>query len=408
MSKQLLTAAVALAPKIRQITDEVLVRNIGRQDLVNVTWVGGISGHPMFALGSTGINKTATIRQMARRIDGAVFDERRIPSVKSAAQLFVESTKIREVILSDGEKETSLKEKLGRATNAHIFFGDEFFKDEDHPVLNDLIDFALEGVVRYEGGLHKTPLMLFVAAGNETPDPTGNLAAVWSRMTLRLVVKSLDRAGKKALVASRLGRYQEQVTGQGSGSQTLMTLVDLQTLRDARPFVAVPETVIDTVLDIYEELEKRPDVDFSNLLNDDRRFGRIFDSMQAWALMHGRDTVTSTDLAVLKWMLWDEESQIPALQEVLVPYTRTPLTESQELVNALFSPTGALEAAKNGNITKGVEALSQANAAITQLKDLKTEAENAGETSMTAQINTLLQQVQSEMDAVIAKMTGRA
>lgn len=408
-TKELLKRAAALASRVQQITDEVLVRNIERQNLIKATWVGIISGHPLFALGPTGVNKTATIRQMARRIDSAVFDERLIPAVKSAADLFVEATEIHETPLpNNGGTATSLKERLGRAALAHIFFGDEFFKDEDHPVLNALIDYALEGIVRHEGGVHKTPLMLFVAAGNETPDPTGRLAAVWSRMTLRLVVKPLDRTGKKALVASRTARYQEQVTGQLIQSPTLVTLADVQTLRDARPFVVVPESVIDTVLDIYDELGNRSDADFSNLLNDDRRFGRIFDAMQAMTLMAGRDTVSNNELGILKWMLWDDEGQIPVLTEVLAPYTRTPLSEAAELVNALLSPTGAIVAAKGGNISKGVEAISQAQAAVAQLKSLHEEAQRAGESSMIANIETLRQQVQAEIDAVITKMTGRA
>lgn len=404
-SQQLVQQALTLAPSVRQITDEVLVRNIGRQDLIKGIWTALIAKHPVFALGSTGVNKTGTIRQMAERISGAVFDERLIPGVRSAADLFVASTTIRERELPDGSKETALNETLGRAADAHVFFGDEFFKDEDHPVLNALIDFALEGVVRHEGGLYHTPLMLFVAAGNETPDPQGKLAAVWSRMTLRLVVAPLARNQKKALVASRTSRYQEAAVGAQEAQKTLLTIADVEILQKARPFVVVPEAILDTVLDICDALANRSDADFSNVLQDDRRFGRIFDCMQAQALMAGRDAVTLAELGVLKWMLWDDESQIPVLSEVLVPYTRTPLTEAHELINALLSPTGALEAAKSGNIQKTVEALTQARAAMEQFGQLKTEA--AGESAMITEIEALRQQVQGEMDAVIAKMTGR-
>jgi MoxR-like ATPase len=403
---QLLTDALALAPKIRQISNEVVMKNIGRQDLITVTWLGLISGRPVFALGPTGVNKTATIRQMAERVDGAVFDERLIPGVKSAADLFVESTKVNEAPQPDGSKDISLKETLGRAARANIFFGDEFFKDEEHPVLDEMIDFALEGTIRHEGGRTKTPLMLFIAAGNETPDPQGRLAAVWSRMTLRLVVESMNRAERKAAFVARSLQYQHAVTGEATQG-TLMTLEDIRIMRDAWKFVEVPESIQDTVLDIYDELANQSNVQFG-LLGDDRRYLRIYDVMRAHALMQGRSTVGAADLGILKWMLWDEPGQLPVLREVLIPYTRTPLTEAQELVNAWLSPSGALVAAKGGNISKGVEALSQGNATVSQLNKLCDEAQQVGEIGMVSEIQSLCQQVQTELEALIAKMTGRA
>lgn len=400
----LLKQAVALAPSIRQITDEALVRNIGRQDLIRGVWTGLIARHPMFALGPTGVNKTGTIEEMAHRIDGAIFYDRLIPTVKSASGLFVESTTIEERELPGG-KEIRMKETLGLAADAHIFFGDEFFKVEDHPALDELIDFALNGTIRHEGKKQQRPLMLFIAAGNNTPDPEGNLQAVWSRMTLRLVVHPLERNQKKALVASRTSRYQEAAIGGHEAQKMLMTITDVEILQKARPFVVVPEAVLDTVLDIYDALAVRSDTSFRNILDDDRRFGRIFDCMQAQAIMAGRDTVTTAELGVLKWMLWDTENQIPVLTEVLVPYSRTPLTEAQELVNALLKPGGNMELAKAGNIQKVVEALTQARATLETITNLKNEA--AGEPTIVAEIDSLHQQVQEEMEAVIAKTTGR-
>lgn len=402
----LLDRAIALAPKVQEISDEVVRKNIGRQDLIKVVWLGLISGRPAFALGSTGVNKTNTIRQMARRIDGALFDTRLIPQLKSSADLFVKSTKIHEEFFADGSKDVSLKETLGKAAFCHIFFGDEFFQDPDHPALNDLIDFTLEGKLRHDGEEITTPLMLFIAAGNESPDPLGRFRAMWSRMELRFIVNPMNRAQRKAAYVSRNIQYQEAVTG-ASTPQTLMTLDDVQVLRDAWKFVEVPDSIQDMVLDIYDELANRRDADFTYLLKDDRRYLRIYDVMKVWMLLHGQKTVTPAALNVLKWILWDEESQIPALQEVLIPYTRSPLSESLELRNALLSPNGAIEAFKHGDSNRSVEALSQGNAAINQLQTLIKEAETAGETEMSREIKTVLQEVQDEIDTLIGKFTGR-
>jgi hypothetical protein len=188
----------------------------------------------------------------------------------------------------------------------------------------------------------------------------------------------------------------------------LLTLADVKLLQEARPFVKVPESIMDTVLDIYDALANRSDSDFSVVLYDDRRFGRIFDAMQALALMSGRSVVTNAELTVLKWMLWDSDQQIPILSEVLVPYTRTPLSEAGELLNALLATNAPLEAAKSGDAQKAVAAITQAKAALDAISDLKKEAESAGENLMASEIETLRQSVQAEMDEVIAKMTGRS
>jgi MoxR-like ATPase len=403
--QKLLAAAVALAEKINQVTNEVLVRNIGRQELIKVIWLGLISKHPVFALGPTGVNKTATIRQIVQRIDGARFAERLVPTIRSAEKLFVAKTRIRETNTADG-KEISLSDVLGLDADVHAWFGDEFFKDPDNPAMTELIDFVLEGKVRHEGALVDTPLMLFVTAGNETPDPQSNVRATWSRMTYRVCVNSLDRRQKKDLVQSRLERYQEQVTGVQIASTTLLTLDDVNALQKARPFVAIPENIIDTVLGVYDELGNRSDADFSNILGDDRRFGRIFDAMQAHALMNGRDSVSEVDLALLRYLLWDSESHIPILGEVLAPYTRSPLTEAEELINTLFAPNGAFELARGGNDSKNVEGLSQGRAAIAQLQDFAQEAQDAGDATMKAAIEVLVQQTQVEVQNFMNKILG--
>jgi MoxR-like ATPase len=338
---------------------------------------------------------------MAKRIEGASFYERLIPQVRSSDQLFVTRTDVLETTV-DGGTSIALRRQYGRAADAHLFFGDEFFKDESNPALLDLIDFALDGFIRTDEGVLDTPLMFFAAAGNEVPEYDGNLGAVWSRMTLRLSVQSLTRNQKLALHHARTVRYQTRVTGETGGVKSVMTLDDLKALQDARPFVEVPDAVMETVLDIYDELATRTDADFTYITGDDRRFGRIADVMQAHALINGRDMVTSEDLRVLAWILWDTPEQIPVLAEVLAPYTRTAMSEAQELVDALLSATGSVEAAKTGDVAKAVEALTQLRTAGVELDRLMSEASGDDKTA----IAKLKDQVREAQETVMKKMTG--
>ncbi len=396
----LLKRAVALAPKVRAISGEVLASHVQRDEVVSATLLALVSGHPAFFLGSPGVDKTGTIQALARWIEGAVFYDTLMPTVVSVEQLLVESTSIEEVPTADGGRQIRARDELGRAAAAHLVFADEIWKSEAR-VLQALLDLAKGDGVRHEGQMVKTPLLAFLAASNELPDQEGNLGAVWSRMTIRVLVNPLDRGGKKSLVQARLAR--DRTGGRGQTAVGL-TLADVKTLREARAFVEVPEVIVDIVLDILQELVNENSADFAWAWADDRRFGRLFDVMQANALLDGRTAVGKLDLAVLEWLLWDTPEQIAVVKAKLAPYTRTPLIEAQEVVDSLLSPSGNVQTVLGGDRTKGVQALTQCESAATELKRLEGEAADG---AMGQAIADLLRQIETAKMKVIAVVTGQ-
>ena len=390
--------AVALTAKVQSITADVLSRHIGRSEVVKATWLALVSSRPAFFLGSPGVDKTGTIQGLAKRIQGAVFYDALMPTIVSVEQLLVESTSIEEITTPDGGKQIRTRDTLGRAAAAHLVFADEIWK-ADPRVLQTTIDLSKGDGVRHEGAMVKTPLLAFLAASNELPDPEGNLGAVWSRMTIRVVVNPLDRAGKAGLVKARLERDRQLAPSTVEG----LTLANVETLRQARPHIEVPDDIINTTLDILQELVNDTSSDFKWAWADDRRFGRLFDVMQANALLDGRTKVGKQDLAVLEWMLWDTPEQIATLKAKLAPYTRTPLTDAQETVDTLLSPSGTVAMVLAGDRGKGVQAITQCEAALTELQRLKGEA---SDDVMSAAIDALLTQAASTKADVIAVVTG--
>lgn len=394
---ELLKQALALAPKISSVAADVLVQHIGRQEVVKTTFLSLVSGRPVFFLGSPGVDKTGTIQALAGRIAGAVFYDALMPTVTSVEQLLVESTSIEELPTNGGGRQIRTRDELGRAAAGHLVFADEIWKAEAR-VLQTLIDLSKGDGVRHEGTLVKTPLLAFLAASNELPDPEGNLGAVWSRMTIRVVVNPLDRGGKQQLVQARLQRDRAASSVQSAQ----LTLDEIGLLRSARPLVEVPAGIVESVLDIYQELLDGQSGDFDWAWADDRRFGRVFDVMQANALLEGRPTVGKQDLAVLEWLLWDRPEQIAIVKAKLAPYTRTPLTDSREVVDGLLAPGGTVKIVLAGDRSKGVQALTQVEACEGELARLKGEADSA----MAVEIEALQQQVASVKAEVIAVVTG--
>lgn len=396
MSQTMLDAALALAPKVANVAADVAVRNIGREAMIRATFLSLVTSRPAFFLGEFGLNKTATLQDIAGRIEGAVFYDALMPTIVSVEQLLVEQTSIEESTDAAGVKSIRTRDTLGRAAAAHVLFADEIWKAEPR-VLQTVLDLAKGDGVRHEGRMVKTPLLAFLAASNELPDPEGNLGAMWSRMTIRVVVNPLDRAGKKSLVAARLSRMR----GGGSTPQRL-TMAEVEQLRAARPLVEVPDEIVELVLGLYQELLDEDQVGFDWLWSDDRRFGRVFDVMQASALLDGRGKVGKSDLKALELLLWDTPEQIPTIKAKVAPLVRTPLSDAQEQVDALFAPGGAVDAVARGDITKLTPAVSQFLEVEKELDRLVGEA--VGDEK--AAIAGLREEVGTKKADFIARATG--
>jgi len=146
-SDEILELGASIAPKASALMADVAVRNIGRETIVRATMLALISGRPAFFLGSPGINKTGTVQDIVHQVDGTVFYDALMPTIVSVEQLLVESTSIKETPTSDGGKEISTSDKLGRVAKAHIFLADEIWKSEPR-VLNTVLDLAKGGLGR--------------------------------------------------------------------------------------------------------------------------------------------------------------------------------------------------------------------------------------------------------------------
>jgi len=364
--------------------------------VVRATLLSLVSKRPAFFLGTPGVDKTGTVQSLARRITGAVFYDALMPTITSPEQLLVESTSIEEVSTANGGKEIRTSDKLGRAANAHVVFADEIWK-ADPRVLQTVLDLSKGDGVRHEGNLVKTPLMAFLAASNELPDPEGNLGAMWSRMTIRVRVNPLDKSGKLRMVSSRLA------PSAVVSILAKLTLADIEMLREARKLVTVPTEIIETVLEVYQGLLDEDQTGFQWAWDDDRRFGRVFDVLQASALLAGRTVVNKADLACLEWLLWDTPEQIAVVAAKVRPYCRTALMDAREQLDALMATGGLVALTVGGDRGKGVKALQQIEACESEISRLKGTAD----ASEISQFDVLTAEVAKAKADVIAVVTGQ-
>ncbi len=395
----LVQQALPVAVKAAAVQQSLVAESIGRGDLIRASLLAMITGRPAFFLGPPGVNKTGTVQSLVKRIEGAIFHEELMPTLASVDQLIVERTSIEETPTATGGKSIRVHDELGRAAKAHVVFADEIWKS-DARILQTVLDLAKGDGIRHDGQMVKTPLKAFLAASNELPEAEGNLAALWSRMTIRVIVNPLDRAGKKSLFATRLRRDRKN----GTTAPATLTLAELDLLRAARPHVEVPDQIQDIVLDLVEALRDEVGQDFSWLWSDDRRVGRIIDVLQAAALIAGRATVTKADLAVCEWLLWDTPEQLPVVKAKLAPLCRTPLLAAEELVNMLLAPGGKMATALTGDRKVAVKAVQEAQTAQDELQKLRQAADSSDYPALDALATT----VNEALKKVVAITLGTA
>ncbi len=396
-----LQQAVALKSKIFAYQQQLTDYNVGRDVIGKASMLTYISSRPTFLLGPFGLGKTEGLQFAASLIGGASFYDILIPNVTAAEQILVSDTLVRIQETSDGQL-IRMEDVIGEATLAHVVFADELYKPRDASVLQGMLDIANGKSIRYRGKEYRTENLAFFGASNEIPtDP--KMGASWARMIFRVPMYALDRKGKMELTRSRLSRYQA-VSGGRVNLQPILTLDDVLLLREVRPFVQYPQDVEETVLDILEGLFNGTDgAKWKWAWDDDRRYGRITDAVQAAALMAGRTIVTKSDLWVLNWMYWNEESQIPIIQAAVAPYIRTPVMEAKEEINTLMAPDGAVQKTLNGDRRSGTAAISNADTVIANIIAFARK-----DPAYTAEVIGLLREVIEAMGQVMATMTGVA
>ena len=211
------------------------------------------------------------------------------------------------------------------------------------------------------------------AISNETPEPDGEFAALWARMIVRISVQHLNLAGRKKMVAAQIARARN-----GNNPVSVadpVTLADLDALQAGCPFVDVPESILEKMFQVITDLNTRDSEGFRWLLTDDRRFGHMVRCLQAHALINGRNTITTADLTILRWMMWNSPDQISVVEEVVNILCQNKLEECRGLVDDLLAAGGIVENVCQAKSGQGVDAIAQINVCnaelATRTKDLE-------------------------------------
>jgi MoxR-like ATPase len=285
------STAASAAPVARRLATDVLASLktmfVGKDEIIDLLGVCLAGGENLFLLGPPGTAKSALVQQLARRIDGRVFDYL-LTRFTEPNELFgpFDIRKLRE-----GELVTNTE---GMLPEAAVVFLDELL-NANSAILNSLLMVLNERVFRRGRETRRLPLLMVVGASNRLPEDDA-LAALFDRFLLRVRCDNVpeERLGEVLTAGWRLDR------GIGEPPATL-TVEEIQSVQQA-----VADVDLAPVQQPYVELVRK--LRQAGIPLSDRRAVKLQRLIAASAALCGRTAADTTDLWILRY-IWDVEEQ---------------------------------------------------------------------------------------------------
>src|SRR6476646_10354527 len=287
--------ALQLAHSLRSEILEPMKRSfVGKDEIIDLLGLCLVARENLFLLGPPGTAKSALVQELARRIDGRVFD-----------YLLTRFTEPNEIFgpfdirkLREGELETNTE---GMLPDADFIFLDELL-NANSAILNSLLLVLNERIFRRGRETRPLGTLMVVGASNRLPEDDA-LAALFDRFLLRVRCDNvaLEQLAE-VLVAGwelDLGRHKVEAGVTVEEVRTLHGLLHESDLSGVRPR--------------FVELVHR--LRHAGIPISDRRAVKLQRRMASSALVCGRLRVELSDLWVLRY-IWDTEEQIEALNSL--------------------------------------------------------------------------------------------
>lgn len=290
-----------VAATINKIKVELKKQFRERDDVIDAIWLAVLSNRHLFILGPPGTAKSFLIRESIARIGSMRYFET-ILSKTRPAEAVLGPFDIPEL----RDKGNLVRRYAGYLPDVDFAMLDEVGKMPatlGHDLLAVVLERRLHQVDPATGqSWVDVPLRSFFGGSNELPtNESDDAAALWDRLDLRVVVEDIQETGNWVDLMS-----------QGADRSASATTIDFSDLADAAdnvvPKVTIPHDVVEVMAKLREEL-RAMEIDPST-----RRWMQTRAIMRASAFLDGRTEVTVDDIAVLRHMLWEDPTQIRAVE----------------------------------------------------------------------------------------------
>lgn len=254
---------------------------IERQDIIDGIFLAIMTGKHMLLIGPPGVAKSYVLQAICEHIKGITYWE----------YLLTPSTKEEEIMghwsVKEAAQDRMVRNIENKLPEAHIAFGDEFFKAKGETLQSLLL--AMSDKIYYNPTRQTIPLISFFGASNEKPGQGDSLEALYDRFLLRYELKRLKKKEERLRLYS-IDRYEPK-----NISIHLDEILDLQ---GRVKKINLPDNMKNLFADVIEELE------YKNIVISERRQIWCLSLLRANAMLNGRDEVAREDFKCLIPALW--------------------------------------------------------------------------------------------------------
>lgn len=300
----------------RKLTESVLEPMkksfVGKDEIIDLLGICLVARENLFILGPPGTAKSALVQQLARRIEGKVFDYL-LTRFSEPNEIFGPFDIRR---LREGELITNTEGMLPEAT---FVFLDELL-NANSAILNSLLLVLNERIFRRGRETRHLPTLIVVGASNHLPQDDA-LGALFDRFLLRVRSDNVHQEQLSSVLSAGW-----QLDMQREENEAEVTIEDVQRLNSLLRSVDLSR-----VQATYVELVHR--LRHVGVAISDRRAVKLQRILAASALLCGRLVVNRTDLWVLRH-IWDTEEQ----QDVLAAVIDDVLQDASEEEKAVSHP----------------------------------------------------------------------
>jgi MoxR-like ATPase len=316
----------------QQVLEPMKQAFVGKDEIIDLLGLCLVARENLFLLGPPGTAKSALVQQLARRIDGRMFD-----------YLLTRFTEPNEIFgpfdirkLREGELETNTE---GMLPEADFVFLDELL-NANSAILNSLLLVLNERVFRRGRETRPLSTLMVVGASNHMPEDDA-LQALLDRFLVRVGCYNVpeDELGQVLLAGWEL-------EGPSKLPEARLHVDDLRRLQ-----TIVKQVDLSQVRPKYAELIRR--LRRAGLEISDRRAVKLQSLIAGSAVLCGRMAANSTDMWVLRY-IWNAEEE----QDILASLVKQTLDEATDEDRAAGHPQSHVSEAPDAELlSKDLEAI---------------------------------------------------
>lgn len=376
-----ITVQSTVQPKLIRIGEELNVENFERPEIVHSMLVALVAQLHLLMVGSGGTGKSKLVRDLVKRIVGALYFETAVDETSTPDQIL--GPPDIKAMVEDGK---TRRVPDGMLPEAHIAFIDEVFNGNG-PVLHALMPILNERFFHNNGLPTTTPLLMALAGTNKL-NADADLAAFFDRWHIRHQVESVkDRDNMINLLGAAMLR---QVSTYDPPTVTQVSIEELKAAHDEAMALPVPMITMHSFVDLVETLTRQ------GVIVSTRRQVEGLKAVVANAWLAGHSEVKIGDLAILQHMFWTSQDQINVVKGVILTACNPGEKRALELLDELdalvadYKKASELDPLKFNNV--GIDLFKKTGKIMDQATPLRSKAEESG--ASTIRIDELIKSTQ--------------